>query len=109
MGGRTLRLCLGWGGGGGTWRNVVGCLTQLATYLPLTTTNYLLLTTTYYLPLNTCLEQTKHLSATVLRSKNANAFGTSPIRVEAPDAAEVYPTNPNPNTRTRTLTPEPEH
>ena len=37
------------------------------------------------------LDQTERLSATVLRSKNANAFGTSPIRVEAPDAAEAYP------------------
>ena len=27
----------------------------------------------------------------VLRSKNANAFGTSPIRVEAADAADAYP------------------
>ena len=36
------------------------------------------------------LDQTEKLAATVMRARNANAFGTSPIRVEAPDLA-AYP------------------
>ena len=36
------------------------------------------------------LDQTERLYATVVRAKNTNAFGTSPVRVEAPDLA-AYP------------------
>ena len=36
------------------------------------------------------LDQTEKLYATVVRARNTNAFGTSPVRVEAPDLA-AYP------------------